>query len=123
MGLSTSILARCYLADNLKRWVIVPIRTGTFFALVIGFFGGLFPAMRAARTPVAHALREQCCTYQGCRKFALTTTCETTAPPRFPPLEKPRTTTATLCPVNSRATPQLCKVVTELKLTGRANRS
>lgn len=33
--------------------------TGIFFALVIGFFGGLFPAIRAARTPVAHALREQ----------------------------------------------------------------
>ena len=32
--------------------------TGIFFALVIGFFGGLFPAIRAARTPVAHALRE-----------------------------------------------------------------
>ncbi|MEM1412517.1 MAG: FtsX-like permease family protein [Pseudomonadota bacterium] len=31
---------------------------GIFFALVIGFFGGLFPAIRAARTPVAHALRE-----------------------------------------------------------------
>ena len=33
--------------------------TGIFFALAIGFFGGLFPAIRAARTPVAHALREQ----------------------------------------------------------------
>lgn len=32
--------------------------TGIIFALVIGFFGGLFPAIRAARTPVAHALRE-----------------------------------------------------------------
>ena len=31
---------------------------GIVFALVIGFFGGLFPAIRAARTPVAHALRE-----------------------------------------------------------------
>ena len=29
------------------------------FALVIGFIGGLFPAIRAAQTPVAHALREQ----------------------------------------------------------------
>jgi putative ABC transport system permease protein len=35
------------------------LATGIFFALVIGFFGGLFPAIRAARTPVAHALREQ----------------------------------------------------------------
>jgi hypothetical protein len=26
--------------------------------MVIGFFGGLFPAVRAARTPVAHALSE-----------------------------------------------------------------
>lgn len=31
---------------------------GIVFALFIGFFGGLFPAIRAARTPVAHALRE-----------------------------------------------------------------
>lgn len=31
---------------------------GIFFALVIGFIGGLFPAIRAARTPVAQALRE-----------------------------------------------------------------
>lgn len=31
---------------------------GIFFALFIGFIGGLFPAIRAARTPVAHALRE-----------------------------------------------------------------
>lgn len=32
---------------------------GVFFALLIGFFGGLFPAVRAARLPVADALREQ----------------------------------------------------------------
>lgn len=31
---------------------------GTLFALLIGFIGGLFPAVRAARQPVAHALRE-----------------------------------------------------------------
>jgi putative ABC transport system permease protein len=31
---------------------------GTGIALVIGFFGGLFPAIRAARLPVATALRE-----------------------------------------------------------------
>jgi putative ABC transport system permease protein len=31
---------------------------GIFFALVMGFFGGLFPAIRAARMPVANALRE-----------------------------------------------------------------
>lgn len=31
---------------------------GIVFALGIGFIGGLFPAIRAARTPVAHALRE-----------------------------------------------------------------
>lgn len=31
---------------------------GIFFALFIGFIGGLFPAIRAARVPVAHALRE-----------------------------------------------------------------
>jgi putative ABC transport system permease protein len=32
---------------------------GIAFAMFIGFIGGLFPAIRAARTPVAHALREQ----------------------------------------------------------------
>jgi len=32
---------------------------GIVFALVIGFIGGFFPAVRAARTPVALALREQ----------------------------------------------------------------
>jgi len=31
---------------------------GIVFALVIGLVGGLFPAVRAARQPVAHALRE-----------------------------------------------------------------
>jgi len=31
---------------------------GVVFALVMGFFGGLFPAIRAARMPVATALRE-----------------------------------------------------------------
>ena len=32
---------------------------GIAFALVIGFFGGLLPAVRAARQPVSEALREQ----------------------------------------------------------------
>ncbi len=32
---------------------------GIFFAMVIGLVGGLFPAIRAARQPIAHALREQ----------------------------------------------------------------
>jgi len=32
---------------------------GTGFALIMGFIGGLFPAIRAARLPVATALREQ----------------------------------------------------------------
>ena len=32
---------------------------GIAFALVIGFLGGLLPALRAARQPVADALREQ----------------------------------------------------------------
>ena len=31
---------------------------GIFLALLIGLLGGLFPAVRAARMPVAHALRE-----------------------------------------------------------------
>ena len=31
---------------------------GIVFALIMGFFGGLFPAIRAARMPVATALRE-----------------------------------------------------------------
>lgn len=32
---------------------------GVVAAMIIGFFGGLFPAVRAARLPVATALREQ----------------------------------------------------------------
>ena len=32
---------------------------GTVFAMLIGFVGGLFPAIRAARLPIASALREQ----------------------------------------------------------------
>ena len=32
--------------------------TGLKWALAIGFIGGLFPAMRAARLPVTTALRE-----------------------------------------------------------------
>ena len=31
---------------------------GIIFAMIIGMVGGLFPAIRAARQPVAHALRE-----------------------------------------------------------------
>jgi len=31
---------------------------GIIFAMVIGLIGGLFPAIRAARQPIAHALRE-----------------------------------------------------------------
>ncbi|MGH8278773.1 MAG: ABC transporter permease [Gammaproteobacteria bacterium] len=34
------------------------LTTGIVFALIMGFIGGLFPAMRAARLPVAEALRE-----------------------------------------------------------------
>jgi putative ABC transport system permease protein len=30
---------------------------GVVWAIVIGFFGGLFPAVRAARQPVVDALR------------------------------------------------------------------
>ena len=32
---------------------------GVLFAVVIGLVGGLFPAVRAARLPIANALREQ----------------------------------------------------------------
>jgi putative ABC transport system permease protein len=32
---------------------------GIVYALLIGLIGGLFPAIRAARTPIATALREQ----------------------------------------------------------------
>lgn len=34
------------------------LKQGVFFATVIGFVGGLFPAIRAARLPVATALRD-----------------------------------------------------------------
>jgi putative ABC transport system permease protein len=40
--------------------VSVPLLVqGVVFALLIGLFGGLFPALRAARQPIATALREQ----------------------------------------------------------------
>jgi putative ABC transport system permease protein len=34
------------------------LATGIFYALVIGLFGGLLPAIRAARLPIPSALRE-----------------------------------------------------------------
>ncbi|MEE4219192.1 MAG: ABC transporter permease [Xanthomonadales bacterium] len=41
-------------------YVSVPLLIqGVVLAMVIGFFGGLFPAIRAARLPIATALREQ----------------------------------------------------------------
>jgi putative ABC transport system permease protein len=33
------------------------IRNGVFFACLLGFVGGVFPALRAARRPIAEALR------------------------------------------------------------------
>lgn len=35
------------------------VKQGVIFAVVIGFVGGLFPAVRAATLPVAHALRDK----------------------------------------------------------------
>ncbi len=35
------------------------LAAGVIYAVAIGFFGGFFPAIRAARIPVANALREQ----------------------------------------------------------------
>lgn len=41
-------------------YVSVPLLIqGVVLAMVIGFFGGLFPAIRASRLPIATALREQ----------------------------------------------------------------
>lgn len=41
-------------------YVSVPLLIqGVVLAMIIGFFGGLFPAIRAARLPIATALREQ----------------------------------------------------------------
>jgi putative ABC transport system permease protein len=34
------------------------LRQGMLTALIVGLIGGLFPALRAARVPVATALRE-----------------------------------------------------------------
>ena len=34
------------------------LRSGILYAALIGLVGGLFPAIRAARTPIAAALRE-----------------------------------------------------------------
>jgi putative ABC transport system permease protein len=41
------------------RMQITPalLATGVVWAVIVGFFGGLFPALRAARLPVARALR------------------------------------------------------------------
>ena len=37
----------------------VLVMEGVLYAAAIGFWGGLFPALRAARLPIASALREQ----------------------------------------------------------------
>jgi putative ABC transport system permease protein len=51
MGIGTSSLV--------VRMQITPalLATGVVWAVIVGFFGGLFPALRAARLPVARALR------------------------------------------------------------------
>ena len=36
------------------------LATGLVYALAMGFIGGLFPAIRAARLPIPTALRELC---------------------------------------------------------------
>jgi putative ABC transport system permease protein len=35
-----------------------PVATGVFWSVVIGLLGGILPAIRAARQPIASALRE-----------------------------------------------------------------
>lgn len=59
-GLTTSTINFQTFSNLAFAFKITPdlLTMGIIFALAMGFFGGLFPAVRAARLPVATALRE-----------------------------------------------------------------
>ena len=40
------------------RITLPTLVVGLFFAVAMGFFGGLLPALRASRMPITRALRE-----------------------------------------------------------------
>lgn len=59
-GYSVSTLNFASFSQVVFDFAVTPdlLLQGVLFAIVIGFMGGLFPALRAARLPVATALRE-----------------------------------------------------------------
>ena len=59
-GFTVSTLSNASLSQVVFDFAVTPdlLLDGLYTALIIGAFGGLFPAIRAARLPVAQALRE-----------------------------------------------------------------
>jgi putative ABC transport system permease protein len=59
-GLTTSTINFQTFSNLAFAFKITPdlLLMGVVFALAMGVFGGIFPAIRAARLPVATALRE-----------------------------------------------------------------
>ena len=60
-GLSVSTLSQASFTQVVFEFAVTPqlVLTGLVIAMVIGFIGGLLPAIRAARMPVTTALRTQ----------------------------------------------------------------
>ena len=59
-GFTVSTLSNASFSQVVFDFAVTPdlLVQGLYTALIIGAFGGLFPAIRAARLPVAQALRE-----------------------------------------------------------------
>jgi putative ABC transport system permease protein len=59
-GYTVSTLNSSSFSQVVFDFAVTPtlLKQGVIFAAVIGFIGGLFPAIRAARLPVATALRD-----------------------------------------------------------------
>jgi putative ABC transport system permease protein len=59
-GFQVSTLNGASFSQVVFNFAVTPdlLINGLYAALIIGAFGGLFPAIRAARLPVAQALRE-----------------------------------------------------------------
>jgi putative ABC transport system permease protein len=60
-GLSVSTLSQASFTQVVFEFAVTPslVLTGLVIAMVIGFIGGLLPAIRAARMQVTTALRTQ----------------------------------------------------------------
>lgn len=60
-GLSVSTLSQASFTQVVFEFAVTPalVLTGLVIAMIIGFIGGLLPAIRAARMPVTTALRTQ----------------------------------------------------------------